>query len=67
MTAEEYQARWEINFNGIVNMDEIDIWNRTTFPTETSDFYVHISDDPFDGQSLDDILNDPAVTSIYVD
>ena len=66
LTKEDYEARWDINLNNTIVMDHINIWNRTSQPSETSDFYVHVSNTPFSSTSLSDTLSDPGVESFYV-
>ena len=72
LTKEDYEARWEINLDGSqtngtkIAIDHVNIWNRTSQPDETSDFYVHVSNTPFASTSLSATLADPGVTSFYV-
>jgi hypothetical protein len=63
LTDEEYQARWEINLNESILIDQIHVWNRTSDTSETSDIYVHVSDQSFSNQTLDQILANPYITS----
>jgi cysteine-rich repeat protein len=67
LTTEEYQARREINMNNQINIEKINVWNRTSQTSETADFRVHVSQDPFvSGATLNDILADTNIESRYV-
>ena len=63
LTDEEYQARWQIDLNDSILIDQIHVWNRTSNTSETSDVYVHVSDQAFGSQTLDEVLANPFVTS----
>lgn len=47
-------------------MNTINVWNRTSNMHETSDFYVHVSADPFASNDLATTLADPDVESFYI-
>ena len=49
--------------NDSILIDQIHVWNRTSNTSETSDVYVHVSDQAFGSQTLDEVLANPFVTS----
>lgn len=66
LTTEEYQAWWQVNMNNSINIEKINVWNRTTETNETSNFWVSISQDPFaTGVTLSGILADANIISYY--
>ena len=53
--------------NNQINIDKINVWNRTSQTSETANFRVHVSQDPFvSGATLNDILADANIESRYV-
>ena len=66
LTEEEYQARWEIDLNSSILIDQIHVWNRTSNTHETADVRVHVSDTSYGTDTLDDILANPLVNSYFI-
>ena len=61
------QAWWEVDLEGIYNIDEINLWTRTDCCTEHfSDFYVFVSDVPFTSTNLNATLSQPGVDNYFV-
>lgn len=66
-TTEEYNAWRQIDMNNTIDVDSINIWNRTSETNELSGFWVSVSQDAFvTGVALSTILADPNVSSYYI-
>ena len=65
LTLHDNQARWEVNLGGPTMIETINIWNRTSQPDETSDFWIHVSTTPFVSDDLATILADGSINSFY--
>jgi len=58
---------WEVDLQGITHISSITLWNRTDCCSDRLDnFYIITSELPFASQDLSTTLNDPNVSSIYV-
>jgi alpha-L-fucosidase len=66
-TAEpESQAWWQVDLGESVEISDIALWNRTDCCADRlSDYYVMVSDQPFEGDTLDEALAQPGVTSFH--
>ena len=61
-------AWWESDLGGMANIESINIWNRTDCCQEfLSDVYVFVSEVPFVSQDLNETLNQPGVSSYFID
>lgn len=64
-TYSQHNAYWELDLGCVADVDYINIWNRSdAYSFMLDDYYVMVSEFPFSG-TLNDILNDPNVWSIY--
>jgi alpha-L-fucosidase 2 len=62
----EPEAWWQVDLGAVTEIDEIRLWNRTDCCAERlTDFYVHVSDQPFASTSLAETLADPDVWSYH--
>ncbi|MBW3565003.1 MAG: hypothetical protein KY459_09785, partial [Acidobacteria bacterium] len=67
MTNVEAQPWWEIDLGSLQSIHRIDIWNRTDCcQSDLSDYYVLLSDVPFDSTDLATTLAQPGVRAIHV-
>ena len=65
-TLSESQPWWEVDLGSVHSLKEIEIWNRTDCcSSELSNYYVLVSDFPFQPTNLNDLLNDPRVSNIF--
>lgn len=66
LTPWSIQPWWEVDLEEISSIDEIKIWNRTDCCNQfLKEFYVMVSDFPFESDDLDQNLNQATVTSFY--
>lgn len=57
---------WEIDLESVADIDEIKIYNRTDCCAEIlNNYYVLVSDQPFNSTDLNNTLNQNGVTSFY--
>jgi cysteine-rich repeat protein len=67
LTAAEGQPRWQINMNNIIDIEQINVYNRSTEMGETANYYVLVSNSPFaTGATLSGLLTTPGVHAYYV-
>ena len=67
LTAAEGQPWWEINMNNTIDIEQINVYNRTTEMGETANYYVLVSKNPFaTGATLSGLLSTPGVHAYYV-
>lgn len=62
----EFQPWWQVDLNGIRQINTIQVWNRTDCCSERlSNFYVFVSDVPFESTDLTTTINQPGVSTYY--
>lgn len=65
-TNSESNAWWEVDLGSVYILQQIKIFNRTDCCSgRLSNFYVHVSDEPFTSTDLNITLNHPLVDSFY--
>ncbi|MFL6208705.1 MAG: S8 family serine peptidase [Pyrinomonadaceae bacterium] len=65
-TQYEYQPWWQVDLGSIQSIDKIDLWNRTDCCSERlADFYVLVSDVPFNSTNLNTTLSQAGVSNFY--
>ena len=65
-TQSEYQPWWEVDLETTVNIDTVNIWNRTDCcSSRLSEYYVLVSDSAFTSDDLDETLAQQGVESFY--
>lgn len=66
-TLDTAEPWWQVDLGAISTIDHINIWNRTDSCCQEhlSNFYVLISDTPFDSDSLDELLGNPDIGQWY--
>ncbi len=66
LTNWENQAWWEIDLENIQDIETINLWNREDCCSEwLTNFYVLVSDVPFSSTGLNEVLNQPGVSSFF--
>lgn len=66
-TAYETQPWWQVDLAQVATLSQVTIWNRIDCCSDrTANFYVLTSATDMTGQSLTQLLADPAVTSVLV-
>mgnify|MGYP000918275301 CR=1 FL=1 len=66
-TTRDYQPWWEVDLEAIREIGDIDVWGRTDDRSWLlKDFYVLVSEDPFESDDLATTLAQPGVTATYV-
>lgn len=66
-TSLEAQAWWQIDLGASYSLNQINLWNRSDCCSERlSDFYVLVSENPFNSTSLGATLSQAGVSSYYV-
>jgi hypothetical protein len=66
MTYRVSDAWWEVDLGEVYDIDHITLWNRTDCCTDRlREFYVFVSDVPFDVKDIKNTLTQDGVTSIY--
>jgi hypothetical protein len=61
------QAWWQLDLGNSYWLSRINIWNRTDCCADRlSNFYVFVSDQPFDSSDLNATLNQPGVLAYYI-
>ncbi len=64
LTGWEDQPFWEVDLEQISQIDEINVWNRSDANMDfLSNYYVLVSDNPFQTTDLSMVLNQPGVSS----
>jgi len=59
---------WEVDLGGVTNIESINVWNRTDCCAEAlSNFYVLVSEAPFNSTDLDLTLAQAGVTAFFVE
>ncbi len=67
-TNSESNAWWEVDLGRIYVLQQIKLFNRTDCcGSRLSNFYIHISDDPFTSTDLNTTLNQSSVDSFFFD
>lgn len=67
-TNSENEAWWEIDLGRIYVLQQIKLFNRTDCCLDRlSNFYILVSDNPFQSTDLDTTINQPGVDSYYFD
>ncbi len=62
------QPWWQIDLEKVIEIDNINIWNRTDCCSSFfKDFYVFVSDEPFTSFDLNTTLNQPDVQSFFIE
>ncbi len=60
------QDYWEVDLGSVGTIHTVNLFNRTDCcATRLNNFYVLVSQTPMDGQSLTQLLANPAVTQVY--
>ena len=60
-------AWWEVDLGGVADIESINVWNRTDCCGEAlSNFYVLVSDEPFNSTDLNTVLNQNGVSNYFV-
>ncbi len=63
-TTWEAQPWWEIDLGAVVNLQSVNVWNRSDCCAENlSNYYILVSETPFVSDNLNDILNQNGVTA----
>lgn len=63
----EYQPWWQVDLGSSRQLSTIRVWNRTDCCTELlGDFYLFVSDAPFQSTDLTTTINQPGVSSYYM-
>ena len=66
-TKNDVNAWWELDLGSVAEIDSVVIWNRTDCCTERlSNFYLLVSDQPFNSKGLDNTLAQAGVFSEFV-
>lgn len=66
VTALQYQPWWTVDLGQVQTIDNIKVYNRTDAGTSfLSDFYVFVSETPFNSTSIAETLNQTGVWSYY--
>ncbi|MFK7979766.1 MAG: T9SS type A sorting domain-containing protein, partial [Saprospiraceae bacterium] len=66
-TSEEQDPWWELNLGSIQNIGSIILFNRTDCcPDRLSNFYLLVSEVPFDSTDLTTTLNQTGITSYFI-
>ena len=61
-----YETWWEVDLESVADIDEIKIYNRTDCCAEVlNNYYVLVSDQPFNSTDLNTTLNQSGVSSFY--
>ncbi|MEL6926609.1 MAG: discoidin domain-containing protein, partial [Bacteroidota bacterium] len=66
--ATDFEANpwWQVDLGEVVNIETIDLWNRTDNRSDRfSDFYLFVSDVPFSSTDLNSTINQAGVESFY--
>ena len=67
LTNWQNNAWWETDLGAMSNIETIHLWNRTDCCQEfLSDIYVLVSEVPFTSENLDETLNQPGVSSYFI-
>lgn len=61
----EEQPWWQIDLNSPNFINSINIWNREGYEDRVSDYYVLVSNEPFESNSLKESLKQPGVWSVH--
>jgi len=65
-TLSDAEAWWEVDLEGIFDIETINVWNRTDgSQSRLSNYYVLVSDAPFVSQDLSTTLSQPGVTAYF--
>jgi hypothetical protein len=65
-TLSQNQPWWQIDLGYLESLESVKIWNRTDCcGSALADFYVLVSDDPFESTDLTTTLNQPGVSSYF--
>ncbi|MEL6926186.1 MAG: discoidin domain-containing protein, partial [Bacteroidota bacterium] len=65
-TDNESNPWWQVDLTEVANIETIEVWNRTDNRSDRlSDFYVLVSDVPFNSNNLNTVLNQSGVSSFY--
>jgi RHS repeat-associated protein len=62
-TANELNAWWHVDLGQVETIGTIKVWNRVEFPERLTNFYVFVSDVPFNSTNLTTTLNQAGVSS----
>lgn len=67
-TDEDFQAWWEVDLGENYYLDVVQLWNRTDCCEDRlTDFYVLVSEFPFDSQDLGETLEQEGVSAYFFD
>ena len=62
----EINPWWELDLGDVYQIEDINIWNRTdNRPDRLSNFYVFVSDVPFNSNNLNTTINQAGVSNYY--
>jgi uncharacterized repeat protein (TIGR03806 family) len=65
-TENQYRPWWQVDLGGEHRIESITIHNRTNgFQSRLKDFYILVSDTPFNNQGLDELLTNNGIYSQY--
>ena len=66
-TNNDYQAWWQVDMGAIYSLTDVKVWNRTDCCSDRlSNFYVLVSNVPFNSTDLTATRNQSGVSSFYV-
>jgi hypothetical protein len=68
-TLTESEAWWQVDLEAVADIDVINVWNRSDSccASRTSNFYVFVSDTPFDSNNLTDTLAQSGVSAFLTE
>ena len=65
-TNSDYQAWWQVDLGALYSITSLNVWNRSdNSQSRLSNFYVLVSDVPFNSTDLTTARNQPGVSSYY--
>ena len=66
-TNNDAQAWWQVDLGEVGQLDTVKVWNRTDCcSNRLSNFYVFVSDVPFDSTAMNTTLIQPGVSAYFV-